>query len=296
MWQKIVSFFMAIFAFFASLFGIGGNKNDKSWVYMNEKYGVEERQTMNLYIPKNNDGSCGLILMIHGGAWIEGSKESYPEDTLKYVSNDLGMAAAAINYRYISDTINVNDILDDIDAALKAIKAKGAENNVDINRVMLTGSSAGAHLSLLYAYSRKDTAPIKPTCVVSNCAPTNLADISFYYNNDLGDINYVCSLMSAACGYKFTESTFNDAVPYLNAVSPLSYVTSDSVPTVIAHGVKDTIVPYVSATDLDAKLTQAGVKHDFVTFPNSNHGLESDPDCSQKVNDLMYSYAMEYVK
>lgn len=297
MWQKIVSFFMTIIAFFASLFGIGGNKNAKSWHYMNEKYGTEQRQVLDLYIPKNNDGSCGLILFIHGGAWIAGDKsDAYSEDTFKYISDDLGMAAATINYRYISETTDVNDILDDIDAALKTIKAKGAENNVDINRVMLTGTSAGAHLSLLYAYARKSTAPITPTCVVSYCAPTNLADPNFYYNNNMGDTAFICQLMSAACGYTFTESTFSEAIPYLNSVSPLSYVSSDTVPTAMAHGTKDDTVPYSNATALDAKLTEFGVKHDFVTYPNSNHSLTNDPDCQQQMNDLMYNYAMAYVK
>lgn len=296
MFQKIISFFMAIFAFFASLFGGGAKQEQKSYIYLNEKYGSHERQVVDFYIPKENNGTCGLILMIHGGAWIAGSKEVYGTDALNYISNEHSIAAAALNYRYIDENTNINDILDDIDAALKVIKEKGAQNGVDINKVMLTGTSAGAHLSLLYAYSRKNTAPITPACVVSYCSPTNLADPNFYYGNNMGDTAFVCKLASYACGFNFDESNFSEALPYLAAVSPVSYVSSDCVPTALGHGMKDVTVPYSNAVELDAKLTQFGVKHDFVTYPNSDHGLSNDKDSADKMNELMYNYAYTYLK
>lgn len=298
MWEKIVAFFMSIIAFLASLFGIGGDKNAKSYHFMNESYGSNERQTMNLYVPKKtDDGTCGLILYIHGGAWIAGNKEDYfDKKTFNYISDDLGMAAATISYRYISETTDLNDIMDDIDLALKAIKTKGEEKGININRVMLTGTSAGAHLSMLYAYSRKDSAPITPSCVVSYCGPTNLADENFYYNNDMGNTDFMCQLMSCACGYQFTEVGDENALPYLEKVSPLTYVDANTVPTAFAHGLKDTTVPYSNATALEAALKANGVTYDFVTYPNSSHSLTDDPDCTKMMNDLMYNYAMAYVK
>lgn len=298
MLQKIIAFFMSIISFFMSLFGIGGGKNAKSYRFMNEHYGSDTRQVMDLYIPKNTeDGSCGLILYIHGGAWIAGNKDdAFNADTFKYISEDLGMAAAAISYRYISETVNLNDIMDDIDLALTAIKAKGAENGVNINRVMLTGSSAGGHLSMLYAYSRKDTAPITPSCVVSYCGPTNLADENFYYNNNMGNTDFICKLMSFACGYTFTEVGDENALPYLAKVSPLTYVNKDTVPTAFGHGMKDTTVPYSNAVALENAFKEYGVKYDFVTYPNSEHSLTDDPDSAKLMGDLTYQYAMEYVK
>lgn len=298
MWQKIVSFFMTIIAFFASLFGISTDKYAKSYHYMNEKYGTDTRQSMNLYIPKDTDnGTCGLILFIHGGAWIAGNKEdAFDKKTFNYISDDLKIAAASISYRYISETTSLNDIMDDIDLALKAIKEKGEEKGIKINRVMLTGPSAGAHLSMLYAYSRKDTAPITPSCVVSYCGPTNLADKNFYYGNDMGSTDFMCQLMSCACGYQFTEVGDENALPYLEKVSPLTYVNSNTVPTAFAHGLKDTTVPYSNATALENAFKQYGVKYDFVTYPNSSHSLTDDPDCKKQMDDLMYNYAMAYVK
>lgn len=298
MLKKIFSFFMAIFAFFASLFGIDTGKNSKSIAYTNLKYGTEERQILDLYVPKSASGeSCGLVLFIHGGAWVSGDKSSYGKDTLKDISDNMGIAAASMNYRYIDDNVSVLDIMDDIDAALKAIKIIGNENDISINRAMLSGFSAGAHLSLLYGYSHISDSPIKIKCVVSYSGPTNLADPNFYSENSaLGDQGFVFDLMSKACGYKFTKESFGKAAPALAKASPLTYVSASCPATIIAHGKRDSIVPYSNAVSLDAALSAVGVRHDFVSFPNSDHDLAKDSDCKKQTENLVLVYATEYLK
>ena len=48
--------------------------------WTDEAYGEHERQKFDLAVPK--DRSChGLILFIHGGAWIAGDKEGYRDDS-----------------------------------------------------------------------------------------------------------------------------------------------------------------------------------------------------------------------
>lgn len=301
MLEKIIAFFMAIIAFFANLFGIsipgdsGEQTDEKSYIYMDVPYGEDERHTLNLFIPKDNDGTIGLGLYIHGGAWVEGDKSYIKTGILRSASEDYGYACAAINYRYISETVSLHDLADDIDAALQFIKEKGAEHGVNIDKVLLTGRSAGGHLSMFYAYTRKDTAPIPPVAVVNECGPTDLNDINFYYNNGLGDTDYICQLASYACGKYLTIDTMEEAAEELAAVSPITYVDENTVPTVIAHGVKDDVVPFSNAVALDAKLTEYGVKHDFVVYPNSGHGLLSDPDCADRTIELLLQYAETYL-
>lgn len=296
MWEKIVAFFMSIIAFFTGLFGI----ENKEYVFKNLSYGDHERQVMDLYLPEKNDGEVGLILFIHGGAWIAGDKDGYKK-ALKTACNDLGYAAAAINYRYLSENVSLHDIADDIDLALKKIKEKGSEKGININKVLLTGSSAGAHLSMFYAYSRKDTAPIAPAAVVSNCGPTDLSDDNYYYNSDLGmnselgAFEDIAMLFSYACGQKFTYETRAEAKEALLKVSPIYYVNSGTVPTVINHGQKDTIVPFSNAVALEGKLKANGVPYDFNAYPNSGHGLDKDKDNAKIADDLLYEYIFTYL-
>lgn len=297
MLQKIIAFFMSIIAFISSLFGMGSSKCD---IYKNLAYGSDERQVMDLYLPKENDGEVGLILFIHGGAWIAGNKDGY-KSSLENACKNYGYAAAAINYRYLSQTVTLEDIADDIELALKTIKTKGEEKSVNINKVLLTGSSAGGHLSLFYGYSRRDTSPISIAAVVSDCGPTDLTDENYYYNADLGlnsdlaDFETIANLFSYGCGQEFTYATRKEAKDALLKVSPISYIDENTVPTVINHGIKDTIVPFSNAVALDKKLTQYGVVHDFNIFPNSNHGLSDDKDSKKKADELFLKYLETYL-
>lgn len=302
MFEKIIAFFMSILSFLLGIFGItlGGDDDmqiddTNAYVYEDLSYGSHERNILDLALPKNSDGEIGLVLFIHGGAWIEGNKDGYAGG-ISYCANSMGIAGAALNYRYLSEDVSIHEIIDDIDTALAKIKATAAENGITIKKVLLTGSSAGAHLSMLYAYKCKDTAPIKPAAVFSYCGPTDLYDTNFYYNNAMGDAAFVCNLMSLACGQDFTIDTKDNAKAALDAVSPLTYVASDICPTAICHGQKDTIVPYSNATSIIAAFEQYGVEYDFISYPNSDHDLGSDPDCAEQANDLLFEYALTYLK
>lgn len=294
MWDRIVAFFMSIVAFFAGLFGFGNTFDKKSYEYRDISYGSHERQVLDLNIPKENDGEIGLILFIHGGAWITGDKKSY-EGGIENASDNFGYAAAALNYRYISEDTDMHDLLDDIDAALALIKQKGSENGVSINKVLLTGDSAGGHLSMLYAYSRAKTAPIRPTAVVSNSGPADLSDESFYINNAMGDEEFVAQLFSYACGQSFTYADRALARDALLKVSPVYYVNEDTVPTVINHGMRDSIVPYSNAVSLDAALTENGVTHYFNSYPNSDHDLASDKANRDIASAKLIEYCNTYL-
>lgn len=299
MFSKIIAFFItAIFTVLNAL-GLGGIfsgiDSSDAYVFANMSYGSHERQILDLAIPKDNDGEVGLILFIHGGAWIAGDKDTY-KDALSSCANSEGIAAAAINYRYIDDSISVLDIMDDIDAALSAIRDTAEKKGVSINKVLLTGSSAGAHLSMLYAYSRKDTAPITPAAVVSYSGPTDLYDDDFYYGNALGDTDTLCGLMSWACGESFTITGKADFKAALDKASPVTYVNESTVPTVICHGEKDSIVPYSNALSIVEKFEQYGVEYDFISYPNSDHDLGSDPDCADRADALMREYVARYIK
>ena len=162
---------------------------------------------------------------------------------------------------------------------------------------MLNGASAGAHLALLYGYSRTNTSPIKIACIASHSGPTDLADAKFYSETStLGTKDYIYDLMSKACGKKFNEKTFNFAVPALKKASPITYVTKVCPPTVIAHGKNDTVVPYSNAMALNSALGAVGVEHEFIVFKNSGHDLANDPDCEKELNDMLLKYANTYLK
>ena len=126
-------------------------------------------------------------------------------------------------------------------------------------------------------------------------APTDLSDVQSYIDGDFEE-ETAYELFSKACGYKFTKDNLEAAKPYLEKVSPVTYVTPASVPTVLAHGKKDSTVSFSQSEKLDALLTQTGVKHEFVVFPNSGHDLGSDKEQSDLIYKLIAQYINEYLK
>ena len=291
MFNRIISIIMSAFLSFFNWIGVMlGMEN--TYKFENVSYGTHERHTLNLYIPADKE-SVGLVLMIHGGAWIGGDKADYAGEVERVLG--MGYAVASVNYRYISDDVDLIDVTDDIQLAVAKIKELSEKRGIEINKMVLTGVSAGGHLAMLYAYSRDDVSAIKPVAVLNYCGPTDLSDDAYYFDNGLGDGEYVAQVLSWACGYKHTFATREEAKEALWNVSPLKYVDENTVPTVINHGVKDNIVPFSNAVSLRDKFDTLGVTYVFNAYPNSGHGLNEDAENTDKSYELYSEYLETYL-
>lgn len=273
--------------------------------YQNIRYGSDgARQIYDIALPKGVTGDVPLILCLHAGGWYMGDKDSF---TAKCQSecDKYGIAVAAMNYRFV----NAADLsqphgfrmMDDITAALNNMKSFAAGKGINLSKMMLTGGSAGGYLSLMYGYSRVSEAPVKPVCIFSQCGPTDLADPSYYNGwTALGSPDFMRTLMSCMCG-QYIVST--DYLPYyyeaLRAVSPVTYVNSNSIPTVICHGAKDTIVSPNQALELNGLLNDYGVTHELINFPNSDHDMGgmygTDPDVTEYASRVYDQYVQTYL-
>ena len=68
------------------------------------------------------------------------------------------------------------------------------------------------------------------------------------------------------------------AQQYIDVISPAAQVDADTVPTLLACGPKDKIVPPSLKFLLIEKLNEYSVRHDYIELPNSGYGLLNDPD------------------
>ncbi len=257
----------------------------------------DKRQSFDLVIPQGLNSNAGLVMCIYGGGWVMGDKSEYHNNLIK-LCREKGVAAAALNYRYVSETTGFDDELDDISSALAAIKAEGEKRGIVFDRVLLNGISAGGHLALLYAYSRKDTAPVKPVCVVSLCGPSDF-EYEFYYSRENAVTkeagpDYFREIIGRGIGRSFAADEIDDVRPALKKRSPVNYVDRNTVPTVFGHGDRDDIVPLRNAIELDKKLTECGVEHSFVPFPDSGHPCENK-ESMKKLMDLFFDCVNRYI-
>lgn len=108
-------------------------------------YGPRPSNTIDFVAP-SSDFAVPLHVFIHGGYWQELSKKEsfFPAtDTLSR-----GMAFAAVDYTLAPDA-GIDDIVEECCAALARLAAGAGELGVDPERIVVTGSSAGAHLAAM---------------------------------------------------------------------------------------------------------------------------------------------------
>lgn len=109
-------------------------------------YGSKPGNTVDVALPAGADGPVPLHVFIHGGYWQELSKrESFfpAPDTLAR-----GMAFAAVDYT-LAPAASVAEIAEECCAALTLLSGQAAALGIDPARIVLSGSSAGAHLAAM---------------------------------------------------------------------------------------------------------------------------------------------------
>ena len=259
----------------------------------NVQYGPDVRNVMDIYIPANKSGEIGMLMNVHGGAWIYGDKE-YTTGSAYWDCVNYGVVSTAISYRYLSDEVNGSMMMDDIQNAVAKTKEVAAQYGLDCTKMIIGGGSAGGHLSLLYAYSRGSVSAVKPVAVISYSGPTDLTN-SKYWSSSVSKSD-MRNLLSWMCDRTITGSiSQNYYKNELLKVSPVNYA-STAVPTLMCHGMQDTTVDYSEATRLASALTTYGKTYELITFPNSGHGLESDPDQSSYASQRYAEYINTYLK
>jgi acetyl esterase/lipase len=238
--------------------------------------GGHERQKLDLYLPQSTDpnGPRPLIVWVHGGAWLGGSKER--PQALPFV--DKGYAVASIGYRLSQHAIFPAQI-EDCKAAIRWLRANAGKYGYDPNRIGAWGASAGGHLVALLGtagdVNEFDVGPNKGVssrvqAVCDFFGPTDFTKMSSFWSTMNHDAND--SPEAKLIGGPVQQN--KDKVQRAN---PITYVTKDDPPFLIVHGDKDPLVPHNQSEILDEALKKAGVEVTFYTVPGGGHGGFKDP-------------------
>jgi acetyl esterase/lipase len=115
----------------------------------------------------NSITPTGLVIFIHGGGFAGGKKEDIygatgAAEIREYLNNNI--AFVTINYRLLDsvETVGVTKCLNDSKRALQYIRSRAADFNIDKDRIVLTGVSAGAGTAQWLAFNN-DMADTKST-------------------------------------------------------------------------------------------------------------------------------------
>lgn len=198
-----------------------------------------------------------FIIWIHGGGWHEGTPASL-RDISKFFASK-GYASFRVQYRLRGLAKTNKDQLDDIRDAVNFIKANSAKFNVDPNKYVYSGGSAGGQLALISGINDKECDAIIPMFAVY--------DIKGFYN-------FLMSIGQQKNISKEINDFFymNNKEEYVK-YSPNDIEFDDIAPTLIIHGTGDSTAPYSFCDKFISKLKDKSCKYKTMIFENYEHNF-----------------------
>jgi acetyl esterase/lipase len=255
--------------------------------------GGHERHKLDLYLPEKSEGPLPLIIWVHGGGWMNGSKDGCPPLRAGYVAQ--GYAVASINYRLSGHAVFPAQI-EDCKAAIRWLRAHASDYSLDPQRFGVWGSSAGGHLVALIGTSGE----VKDFDVGANLDQSSRVQaVCDYY----GPTDF--TVFVSTPGY---ESHATDASPEARLlggavmqnkdkaakVNPITYVSQDDPPFLIVHGDKDPTVPINQSQLLFEALKKAGDSVHFHTIHGAGHG--GPGFAGKNIDDMVSTFFNERLK
>lgn len=210
-------------------------------------------QLLDIQLPSTGEGPYPVVVFYHGGAWLIGDKTDAESRGILNTALSKGYAVVNVNYRLASEAQWPAQIYD-CKAAVRYIRANAEQYNFDPDRIVALGASAGGHLAQMMG-------------VTNGLA--SMEDLSMGNADYSSDVQGVVSLygISDLTKWDMRESLFptlGDPIERLLgagyteedalAASPITYVSEDTVPFLIAHGQNDNLVEPEHSYTLEAKL------------------------------------------
>jgi acetyl esterase/lipase len=218
-----------------------------------------------------DDAGAPVLIQVHGGAWTTGSKEQQGAALMGHLA-ERGWVSVAVNYR-LSPRGTWPDHIVDVKRAIAWVKEHIAEYGGDPDFVVISGGSAGGHLSSLAALT-PGVAAFQPgfeDADTSVQAAVPMYGIYDFTNRD-GTGRADMELMLAQVIFK---SKLADARAVWEQASPMSWVGPDAPPFFIAHGTNDSLAPVEQARSFARMLREAS--HQPVVYaelPRAQHAFD----------------------
>lgn len=226
--------------------------------------GKNWEQKLDLYLPPNNGKATPVLINIHGGGWNHGTKESQSGFNTFF---KMGFAVVNIEYR-LTPQATAPAAVEDARCALIYVIKNAKALNIDVNKVVVMGGSAGGHLALMAGLLANDHRFDTNCPGVENIKVAAIIDK--YGITDVWDWGYGKNITSKSAT-RWLGDKASDAA-FARSVSPINYVHKNNPPVFIVHGDADPTVPYQQSVELHKKLQEAGVVTEFITVEGGKHG------------------------
>lgn len=211
-------------------------------------YGEGERRSLDIYVPSDAmDGPRPVIVWFYGGSWNSGSREGYAFAGRALAAR--GFVTVVADYRLVPE-VRFPGFVEDGAAAVRWVRANIDEYGGDGERIVLAGHSAGAYISAMLAHD-----------------PQWLGD-------DRAAIAGFAGLAGPYDFYPFDVSSTVEAFgqwPDASATQPVTFADETAPPALLLTGADDTTVKPRNSVALAARLGEAGVNAELVSYADVDH-------------------------
>jgi acetyl esterase/lipase len=219
---------------------------------------------LDIYHPPNQGASSRpAVILIHGGGWT-----SFDKSTMRGMGEFLaraGYVAFAVDYRLFHGSNNRWPAqLDDVQRAVRWVRANAAKYGVDPDHIGAFGHSAGAQLACLLGMENtrdnSDSSLAKYSSRVQAVVDTS-GPVDFTRDQAADGVAFLTAFLGA--DYKQSPNVWRDA-------SPVFHVNKTNAPFLIVHGTADENVPVAEADELYEKLKTDDVPVQFLKLEDGH--------------------------
>jgi acetyl esterase len=222
-------------------------------VRRNLEYGRAGGQSLKFdaFLP-DGTGPFPAAIIVHGGGWMAGDRVLSVEPLFQPLV-EAGFACFSISYRLATQIALLGAAIEDVEQAVRYVRTNARQFNVDHERVVLVGESAGGQLAAMAAL-RHSGADVK--AVVALYAPTNLEQIPEPFRQAVQGTPWEGVLLQR-----------------LRELSPFQYVRKGMPPFLLIHGTDDALVPFDQSRNMCRAIRNVGGECDLLSVNGGVHGL-----------------------
>jgi len=220
---------------------------------------------LDVYQRSNVTAPQPTLIYMHGGFWAAGAKEGSLMSLMPWL--EMGWNVVNVEYR-LARVALAPAAVEDCLCALRFVATRAKDYNVDLNRIVVTGESAGGHLALTTGIL-PESAGLDRECASATPVPKVAAIINWFGITDVADVVDGPHRANAAMQWMGGLPNREEVA---KRVSPLTYVRPGLPPILTIHGDADTTVPYQHAVRLHEALAKVGVPNQLLTIPGGKHG------------------------
>ena len=246
---------------------------------------------LDLYMPSEAEKKPPLLVWIHGGAWMRGSKDSI---NLGFV--EMGFAMASVEFR-LSGVAQFPAQIHDIKAAIRFLRFAASDYGYDATKVGILGVSSGGHLAALTGVTNGKNDFEGEVGEHLEQSSTVHSVVSYFGASNLTTIldqstPHGLSVRVPALDL-FIGGQPEQLPEVARAASPIYHVDSQSPPVFLVHGDQDPQMPINQSHELYGAYKKYGLEAHFEVKHGGYHGGDNFFDA--QTNTMLFSFLVEHI-